>query len=115
MSEARHTPGPWTVWKGHLDVYAGEPSLNNEFSIQGRVGDLKEIAHCAPGYHSGDIELSEAVANARLIAAAPDLLAACETAMKCLIDLAPYPPEASEGVVGIVDVVRAAIQKATGV
>ena len=47
-------------------------------------------------------------------AASGDLLAACDLAEKCLIDLAPHPPEVSEAVVAIVEIVHAARAKARG-
>lgn len=53
-------------------------------------------------------------ANARLIAAAPNLFDACRLAEECLIDLAPYDPAVAAGVVAIIDIVHAAIEKAEG-
>lgn len=72
---SKPTTGPWEVWEGHLDIYAGPSSCNDEFGI---VGYRHEIARCDEAYDNGDIELDEAEANARLIAAAPDLLSLCE-------------------------------------
>lgn len=54
----KHTPGPWDV---QGDTYVTVNSLI--------------IAHCK---QAGRTSLDEAMANARLIAAAPDLLAALE-------------------------------------
>ncbi len=50
--------------------------------------------------------------NAGLIASAPDLLGACQCLVKCLIDLAPYPPEVAEGVLAIVAMCQETIKKA---
>lgn len=57
-----HTPGPWTVYKN-------EP--------------LDGSRHVALGskYERAIVAGKSATANARLIAAAPDLLAACEAAI----------------------------------
>ena len=69
MSESKHTPGPWFVFgNGHC---VGGP--------KGFIdGDPREqtagVAMCGMRLRTDD----EAEANARLIAAAPELLAACE-------------------------------------
>ena len=65
MSESKHTPGPWRAYG---------------FMITG--GDFRQVAECnmpvgTPGREE-DATVDEDQANARLIAAAPDLLAACE-------------------------------------
>lgn len=65
MSESKHTPGPWKAYG---------------FMITG--GDFRQVADCnmpvgTPGREE-DATVDEDQANARLIAAAPDLLAACE-------------------------------------
>ena len=66
MSE--HTPGPWKVSsKASTAVFAGD-----------------RLIASAGGYMSNTRQESVVIendANARLIAAAPDLLAACETAL----------------------------------
>ncbi len=59
----KHTPGPW-ITQG--DTYVTVNSLI--------------IAHCK---QSGHITLDETIANAHLIAAAPDLLAALERVIDC--------------------------------
>lgn len=63
MSETKHTPGPWMVRHAY-NVMAGRRS----------------VATCG-GYYSnvpGEDSHGENVANAHLVAAAPDLLAACQ-------------------------------------
>jgi hypothetical protein len=64
MSAARHTPGPWTYPGGTGNLIGGPDRL--------RVADL------------GGLERSpdERQANARLISAAPDLLAACKALVR---------------------------------
>jgi hypothetical protein len=77
---ARHTPGPWFYVNGganlapHMVLHRERP--NDATSQPTRVADV----HCAdyPGFTSSETGF----ANARLIAAAPDLLAACEEALK---------------------------------
>lgn len=74
MSE--HTPGPWIIETEPFNVWTTDGFL---------------IAHCVRGF--GDFNDDEAwetgVANARLIAAAPDLLAACKRAEKCIKEYEP--------------------------
>ena len=62
MTQAKHTQGPWRLNAG------------NETEIMSARRNVAR-AHC--GAMTG-IRVDEAEANARLIAAAPDLLAACE-------------------------------------
>ncbi len=74
MSNTKHTPGPWTV-RYQYNVFAGKRS----------------IAGCG-GYTSNDPneDTHEVnMANAHLIAAAPDLLAACKEARQWLGDAPP--------------------------
>jgi hypothetical protein len=61
MSDAKHTPGPW-YWAGLGDLRG--------------AGDL-EVGDCLDRLSDKD-EVPRFAADARLIAAAPDLLAACE-------------------------------------
>ena len=66
---AKHTPGPWKVRDSDpLVVIAPDPDdPRDPWSIA--------KAYMAAGYSEGD---EESHANAKLIAAAPELLAACE-------------------------------------
>ena len=89
----KHTPGPWSV----------DP--DRPFLV---IDDGHNPASVA--YIEGDG--AEAAANARLIAAAPDLLASCKMLTKALIDLAPYDPDVAVAVIAIVECGRAAIAKA---
>ena len=95
----QHTPGPWN--------YSGPCEITGRYSIF-HNGPL---AYCADTTAKpGDGE-----ANARLIAAAPDLLAVLQEAVKVL-DYAAFAldaPEASHFRATIADA-RAAIAKATG-
>ena len=65
MSEAKHTPGPWTLGKGSM-------------AIREENGQQRFIArvHIPGNLRPFDEEVQRA--NAHLIAAAPKLLAACE-------------------------------------
>ena len=64
MTQTAHTPGPWVI---------GNACASQVFVPCG--GALQNV--CAPGRTD-----AERCANARLIAAAPDLLAACERAAR---------------------------------
>lgn len=74
MTTEKFTPGPWTV--SEYTNYAG-------WSVFG--GKLECLAERWPGYTPSDQERAEAHANARLIAAAPDMYAAL-TALIGLIE-----------------------------
>lgn len=69
---SRHTPGPWQVHNGYR-VYAPAKLVGEN------RGQYFEVAICGTDYASGN--LAETDANARLIAAAPDLLAACQAGL----------------------------------
>ena len=88
MSESKHSPGPWDT---------------DELTIFSNQGD--SVAECSerdPGFRA------ERRANARLIAAAPDLLEA-------LVEMVRQEDEYGEATVHpvVLAMARAAIQKAT--
>lgn len=88
----KHTPGPW-----HVD--------DDDGTILSEDGSEVFASHC-----SGDWHYIEALpADRRLIAAAPDLLAACEAAHLLLI-FAAGPHEAG----AVPAMLRDAIAKAKG-
>lgn len=92
--EGKHTPGPWK-----LD---NEPSFHRN-----RVWteDMRPIVNlCSMGMSPADID-PEAQANARLIAAAPDLLEALHRVWDDIDD---------ETMPATVEIIRAAIAKAEG-
>lgn len=72
----QHTPGPWTVEPGEVTWIEREDGGHRHLSIGG------------PEFHVGlaqvDEDDDEQAANARLIAAAPELLAALETTLRML-------------------------------
>ena len=102
---SKHTPGPWVV-VGRLTKYV-------EARLVGRL--IQEVAACGPtmadeGYGQ------QQEANARLIAAAPELLAALEGMEKWASSIHDgYPPStASIAAAPYREAARAAIAKATG-
>ena len=92
-SMSAHTPGNW--------VAGVAPHKGENLFIVGLLGTKKAIALCGK---TGAADEQESMANARLIAAAPDLLAALQT-----ID-----SNAAESVEFIRRVVRAALAKVEG-
>ena len=81
-----HTPGPWTFAKGkHRIEVRTTPALSYAFSLSDE-------------------------ANARLIASAPELLAACMSALRALEDNIQPGPMDEDAKTGL----REAIAKATG-
>jgi hypothetical protein len=91
----KHTEGPWCLFRPHRESYWHV----NQQGGPGYIGDVLMVSHRA----------AECEANARLIAAAPDLLALAEWLLESYHSDAGMP-EAKE----IAREARAAIAKATG-
>lgn len=63
----KHTPGPWS----------GTINSKGTFCVQAEDANSKfDVAYCAPMNEDGPRKAAREFANGRLIAAAPDLLAA---------------------------------------
>lgn len=90
------TPGPWTFRRKYLD---------NSGSIIG--ADAKTVAAITS---NGTRPAEEKLANARLIAAAPDLLDALKDAYEHIFVAAPKDDKESDRVL---QVIKTAIAKAT--
>jgi predicted Zn-ribbon and HTH transcriptional regulator len=71
MSEAKHTPGPWSVDDGEWGYVVHSSDTSDDV-----------IASLQPADEPAE---SECLANARLVAAAPDLLDAVRWACKELV------------------------------
>lgn len=84
MGEPRHTPGPWV--RADHDPYTIERE-GAPVCVVHEAGDFP----CWDG-PEGALE-AECEANARLIAAAPDLLAACELWDQGFVDGEEFTPE----------------------
>lgn len=102
---SKHTPGPWKVNK-----------INSRIYVEGGIIDNHGV--CAHVETYSEDPSVEDFANANLIAAAPDLLAACEEALlamgKVKVVLSPDAPAWQEELVGASESLRAAIAKAKG-
>lgn len=71
MNEIRYTPGPWSIYR-LVDAPGGCPVVHLSCSNRGSVARVVVGANGSPGDEGDDL---------RLIAAAPDLLAACEAVL----------------------------------
>ncbi len=91
MSDQAHTPGPWSLNAG-------------EFVISKTGGEI-----CQMNDADGEL-LDNALANARLIAAAPELLEALEETLEAIALLTPDAPEPVG--VSVIGKARGAIAKA---
>lgn len=109
----KHSPGPWTIgFKGHNInmIYGGDGIAVAQTFLPLHTG-VDEI----PKLENNPRWASE-LANARLIAAAPDLLAAVRACEKWIVDLAESGDAGfwDAGKTEEVKAARAAIAKATG-
>lgn len=101
MSAAKHTPGPWMVSPEHPTI------IRRDYRPISDCGELIGSAsgHTKSGFFPSE---DEAVANARLIAAAPDLLEALQAIFAAMHPDIPGAPGSA------IEKARAAIAKATG-
>ena len=109
MSDKKHTPGPWEVRAdpSHYDSFTTVVAGSGEQ----RKGMLREMIVEIGGW--AGIETAEA--NARLIAAAPDLLAACQRLVTLIDESDQWSDVVSGTAMGeIVNEARTAVAKAEG-
>ena len=118
MPEQTHTPGPWKVSKCCIASPALPPGkwhhvaqvgLADDYDPQPLVADI----HTRGVYHNSEAAAlradPEQLANARLIAAAPDLLEACKAAHAALSQNHTFPADIDAAKKWLAD----AIDKAT--
>ncbi len=88
---SKFTPGPWFVCNG-TDVFTGLGAVNSQ-GCAASINDGWQIADCSIGVtftsdgQESHLSMSENMANAALIAAAPDLLEELKLARSELEDL----------------------------
>lgn len=107
MSSAKHTPGPWGSPRTGGSFAARKDSNFGGYACMLHATNGNRIERVAKVYGGDADSAAVASANARLIAAAPDLLAACERALAQLLEVNPHP-------VRTIEALRAAIAKARG-
>ncbi len=104
MSTPKHTPGPWKP----LNMFMG---LTPSVGAMGKQGGFDICPEVVSGIY-GSVEESQA--NARLIAAAPDLLEACQLILANMEDTEDTGTDRECGEYEDIKKLRAAIAKATG-
>lgn len=109
---SKHTPGPWRympggghatnriVGAGDIQKYGWPEPINGVSNASYSDTVCSDV---------GDIDLPGPAANAKLIAAAPELLAAARAAWNCIGELPPTQARVEVGAM-----LTAAIAKATG-
>lgn len=107
---ARHTPGPWTYESDHTHRQYNIRMLGH---LIGTSDEAKHICtvNDLPPHILANRDQSTAEANAALIAAAPDLLAA----LKCIADALSPPRNAEEEAAIAAALAAIAIAKAEAV
>ena len=110
--QATHTPGPWIVDEyGH--VYAEAFIKHGTVVVDGEEKPYKSGLVALPYGEIIDLKITTD-ANARLIAAAPELLAALKDVTERFVRCAVHSGSDREFVEGAVEHARAAIAKAEG-
>lgn len=108
-----HTPAPWTLsdktWRNEVDPYNLYVTGNEHDDEHGRIL-CTAVAIVCGNATSGNI----ATANARLIGAAPDLLAACEAINRLSNQNNRSMDALMDDMERITDLARFAIAKAKG-
>lgn len=112
-AQGKHTPGPWRIGNttnGHASSVQA-PSVATYSHTAGRE---MPMTICSMAARSRD-HYAEMDANAALIAAAPDLLAACEAARRNILDYLNGEWDGNvEGWEAVMARCNAAIRKAQG-
>lgn len=104
MSEAKHTPGPWSLERVPIQSRGGS---NTAY----KIGPFTCCLYDDWRPREAGTSEGENAANARLMAAAPDLLAACKMALRDVGDGGPSSDYASAYTVSQI---KAAIARAEG-
>lgn len=112
-----HTPGPWNLLRGGIEVQSESNNHEVHAFVNGIPVPIAEVYRNMTVEHDdpvGTYEISEAegLANAALIAAAPDLLNALRAVSAALEWHEDRMPKGQDS--GAIDLARAAIEQAEG-
>ena len=102
---ATHTPGPWEMGRH------ATPESCPQFGVYAENGNGRDLAHVVS---AGTTRHAETEANARLIAAAPDLLEALQKLTDVLADVYSSEAQAKRALCSASKTARTAIAKAEG-
>lgn len=113
MSGAQHTPGPWSAHNCAVKPTATDEGKRFWDICAGHVHKSPCDKHISgyiacPDMHVASVQFGNAEANARLIAAAPELLAALETLVNSVGNYPTISVDEAD------KIARAAIAKALG-
>lgn len=84
---AKHTPGPWKVWHGSRSVFAHNEHIADIYLPEPREGE------------NGIARTPELIANAKLIAAAPELLEALRDTLEVALNYGIQPNTESSALI----------------
>ncbi len=111
-----HTPGPWEMECVRTGGSNGAAGAFVYFKLE-----AEDVTVAGTSVYVGKtngatrkIPEAECEANARLIAAAPELLSACERAYDLMGDLGPLPASQRLQLLGVMTDIAAVIAKARG-
>jgi hypothetical protein len=107
---SKHTPGPWTI--NPKAVFENNGFKINAFPVSGSGQAIAAV--WAGSFGKGAFGLDNQEANARLIAAAPDLLAVARMFAQYLADNGGDEEYRNADGTGWLTIARAAIAKAEG-
>jgi hypothetical protein len=88
----KHTPGPWHV----ANEGFARKGLWSAPTVYATDDDLRYVAVCACADELNFHSATDNLANAHLIAAAPDMLAALRVARDCVIESFDYAEDADD-------------------
>lgn len=110
MSTAKHTPGPWKASELERELDYGDTAILRSDGVGIAYATAYDF------YREIDIDGATVLANASLIAAAPDLLEACRATELLLCEVWDViaPLVGPEQVNAVADAVRSAIAKSEG-
>ena len=116
---AKHTPGPWELLRGGIEVQSETNNHEIHALVRGIPVPIAEVHRNMHVEHDdpvGEYVMSKAegLANAALLTAAPDLLAALEIAEGRLMCIDAQKLDTVARNDDVIDRIRAAIAKAKG-